>query len=190
MLSFFKSKETREERFWNWVSKNIDKIKNIRDGSDPMFAKANDKIKEYSEGLVFEVSGNEVVVSADGDKKYFDDVINLCAAAPKDADYKITGFRRPIGFLTINYNGIEIDSDDVYFEYEIRGGKVDLKLYHEDYSEETQNDIGGALFIILDHGVGEYNVEMKLGYIEFLKLEDTTGLLQLKELTEIVESLD
>ncbi len=191
MFNLFKSKGTKEEIFWNWVSENINKIKEIKTGHEPIYQKVNQKLKKYHNGLVFElqVGGNEIIISADGNKKYFDDVKKLCSFAPQSDNFKVVPFRPPQGFFSLNYNGIKVNHEDVFFEFEKNNGYFDLKIYHKDYTEENKNNIGGAIFIVLDHGIGEYNVETKLRHIEFHQLSNQPNLKKISELKEIIEAV-
>ena len=188
MLNLFKAKGSKEEIFWQWVTKNLKKIKAIKTGHDPIYQKANQKIKEYNKELVFEVCGDDIIISADGSKQYFDDVIKLCEASPKTDKFNVIPFRPAQGFFSLNYNGVEVSHEDVFMEYEKHNDQIDLKIYHKDYSEENKNNIGGAIFIILDHGIGEYNVEMKLRYIDFHTLTDQQNLTPIAELKKIIEN--
>ena len=189
MFNLFKKKQSKEQIFWNWVQKNISKIEAISYGTDPLYSEANMRLKEYDEELVFEVCGNQITISANGNLDHFDAVIDLCAAAPKTERFKVNGFRQPMGFVSLVYNGVKVQHEDVYFRYITRNGKIDLEVFHSDYSEKNHNDIAGAVFIILDHGIGEYDVEKKIGIVSFDILEDRGGLKPIQELKPIIDSV-
>ncbi|MCM8533002.1 MAG: hypothetical protein NE330_17675 [Lentisphaeraceae bacterium] len=189
MFKLFKQNLTKEESFWRWINKNQKKLSQIKSGNDPLYAEANTKLKEYNPELVFEVCGNEFIISANGDKKEFASVLNLCDSSPKTKKFKVTAFRQPQGFFSLNYAGVEVNYEDVYFSYTQEKNALDLQIYHKDFNEETRSQIGGAIFIILDHGIGEYDVETKLRYIDFNTLEKEENLLNISELKEIIDKI-
>jgi len=181
------SSKTKEQKFWNWIDKNVEHIVNIESGDDPYFTKATNESNKYNPELVFEICGNEIVISADGDKDYFDDVIELCNAAPSNNRYTVTAFRQANGFVPIEYGDFMVKPEDVMFKYDVRDGVFDLDIFHRDYSEETKIEIGSAIFLILDHGIGEYNVEMRIGSIVFKKFSDQEGLKPITELKTLID---
>lgn len=190
MLNFFKSKGTPEENFWQWVTKNIQKIKAIRGGGDPVFRKANDVLEKYHEGLFFEVSGDEIIITADGNKDLFGAVIKLCDAAPSTNEYQVVAFRQASEFPDLQYGDFDIASKDVFFGHQQGDGFVDLVIYHKDYCKQNHDMVAGAIFIMLDHGIGEYDVEERLRYIDFGTYTDLPDLRPLCELKAIVDKMN
>jgi hypothetical protein len=189
LFSLFKSKKNKEAEFWAWVLKHIDEITKIESGHDPIYQQANEELKKYHRELVLEVCGNRLIISADGMKRFFPNVEKLVAAAPESDDFEVVAFRQAQGFSAINYNGVDISPDDIYFDYKVVKDQLDVNIYHKDYSEENRNLIGGAIFIILDHGIGEYLVETKLGHIEFKRFNQQENLQPISNIEPLIQKL-
>jgi hypothetical protein len=189
VFSFFKSKKNKEAEFWSWVVAHIDQITKIESGHDPIYQLANEQLKKYHRELILEVCGDRLIITADGMKRYFPDVEKLVAAAPESDDFEVVAFRQAQGFSAINYNGVDISPDDIYFDYEVVKGKLDINIYHKDYSEQNRNLIGGAIFVILDHGIGEYLVETKLGHMEFHTLAEQNNLFPIRDIEPLIQQL-
>lgn len=181
--------KTKEGLFWAWVSKNAKALSSLTSGYDPVYVEANERLKAYSSELVFEVWGNKFVISADGNYDCFQDVIKLCQAAPQTDEYEVIAFRPARGFLDLKFDDHDVRQKDVYFKYEIHEGKLDLEIYHPDYTDKFKKIIAGAIFIMLDHGIGEYLVETKLRYIDIFQLEGQKGLRPIQDLKEILEEI-
>jgi hypothetical protein len=125
------------------------------------------RLNKINEDLTFEfgpISENkqrEFIISDDGIKKSFPDVIKLVKEAPKLSNFKIIAFRQPhINFTQINFKDIQIDFKDVFFRYGKDNGKIGIELNIRGYQDN--NDWGTAAFILLDMILGEYDTEMNL----------------------------
>ena len=104
------AKETPEQKFWNWFSKNETKLYSSEDSYSPIVQKLSDKLSEYKSGVTYEISNEEkgkkgLVLSADGIRELFPDVITLYKSAPKLEKWEIIAFRPRMQ----NYKDIELE---------------------------------------------------------------------------------
>ena len=86
------------------------------------------------------------------------------------------------------FDTIEMDGQRMKFTYKPAGDVVDIKLFVPNYDSSDDRYISAA-FIMLDNALGEYDVETKIGEIEFLSVpNDTTNLLPFSELPNVVDN--
>lgn len=114
-----------------------------------------------------------LVLTADGDRKLFPMILKLFAARPDVEGWKIVAFRqresnRPM--LTFSMSDRELDPATLRYVADRNEGKLDIKLYVPGYAE-GEKTLGTMAFLALDHTVGEYDVETKIGGITLLPAE-------------------
>jgi hypothetical protein len=97
--SLFK-KKNRYEAFWDWFSKNSeDYYYNLENKRDTLFDPLGKQLGKINGNLVFEFSGQkengkrEFIISADGIRDSFPDVIQLVDNAPPLEKWDIIAFR-------------------------------------------------------------------------------------------------
>jgi hypothetical protein len=189
MLKNILKRKTKEQKFWDWFSSRSDQYLDFEKNQDRLFDNLKLQLNKINGDLTFEfgpVSSNhrrEFVISADGIKKSFPDVINLVNSAPVLDHFEIVAFRQPhLGFTQISFKDIQIDLKDVFFRYGKDNGKIGIELNIRNYQEN--NDWGAAAFILLDNILGEYDTEMNLSWIERKKL-DELEILKLLPITDL-----
>jgi hypothetical protein len=185
--------KTKEKNFWDWFYKRSEQYFNFEKEQENLFNELKLRLNKINRDLTFEfgpISKNkqrEFIISADGIKKSFPDVIKLVKAAPEYSNFKIIAFRLPhMDFTQIIFKGIQIDFRDVYFRYGKDNGKIGIELNIRGY--QNNNDWGSAIFILLDTILGEYDTEMNLSWIERKELNETelTKLLPIANLPKIM----
>lgn len=183
------------QKFWNWFSRHSDEYLQLDDNKvESLFTKLNKQLKKVNENLTYEFSvelidGNrEFIISADGIHATFPDVIKLVEAAPKMDHFKIIAFRQRGKEFTIRYNEIELEPSDVFFSYKDCIDHIDIVLYIKGYIHDNE-DWDGAVFILLDTIIGEYDVVMKIGKIEFRQFQADLSMKPIIELPEIVDNI-
>lgn len=65
---------------------------------------------------------------------------------------------------------------------------VNVIIYMKGFTEENEDFIDAA-FILLDNLVGEYDVGVKIGEIEFRSYQGEQGAVPIKELPAVVDAL-
>ncbi|MCA6364136.1 MAG: hypothetical protein IM638_13955 [Bacteroidetes bacterium] len=165
--------------FWNWFSSvsthyfNIEKSTHVQHDLHQLKA----KLSEVNKSLTFEIGPvrengkRELVISADGIKSVFPIVIDLVHLAPELAQWTIFAFRQPKKeFTVLEYGPLRVSYDDIYFRATPEGDKLAIELHIRNYKED---DIwNGAMFILLDNVIGEYQTEMRLGHLSRIKLQE------------------
>jgi hypothetical protein len=185
--------KTKEQKFWDWFSKRSERYFEFEKEQENLFDELKLRLNRINSDLTFEfgpTSQNrqrEFIISADGIKKSFPDVIKLVKAAPEYSNFKIIAFRQPhMDFTQIIFKDIQIDFRDVFFRYGKDNGKIGIELNIRGY--QNNNDWGSASFILLDTIIGEYDTEMNLSWIERKELneKELTKLLPITDLPKIM----
>jgi hypothetical protein len=190
------SSSTPDERFWQWFTNNLREFENIRTGEERICSELAKQLKRIDRHLtfVFGINENEklreFIVSADGIRSSFPAVKKLVAAAPEIQGWKITAFRPPseaLGTLTIG--NVTVGPDDIWFSARRTQELVELVVYIRNAEQLPQNAIGQLAFIYLDHCLGEYDVETKIGSIDFRPLPDNPESFGLQPVSKLVETV-
>ncbi|MBL7914774.1 MAG: hypothetical protein JNL49_06975 [Bacteroidia bacterium] len=194
MIDRLFNKKTKEQKFWLWFQENSDKYLTLdKDNQESLFDKLNERIIKIDPNLAFEFSPflkngkREFIISADGIIESFPSVTKLVDAAPKIPNWDIIAFRQPnSGYKQINYNGLSLSIDDVFFRYSKDNGKLGLELNIRGY--EDKKEWTAITFLVLDMVLGEYDTEMSLSWIEKKELDEREVdiLYNLSELPKIL----
>jgi len=193
LKSLFKKKNDKET-FWDWFSENTDTYFHFESNQDALFPILKAKLEKIHPDLTFEFSPifedgtREFVISADGIKSIFPIVIDLVKQAPILKNWKIIAFRQPhLGVTQINYQGLVINFDDIFFRYAKDTGKIGLELNIRGFYESPE--WSAAAFILLDNILGEYNAEMTLSYIDkkVLNENEVSMLFPIKTLPKVIQ---
>jgi hypothetical protein len=182
--------KTKEAKFWEWFQENNIKYLSLdKDSQDRLFDKLNERMIKIDPNLTFEFSPllnngrREFIISADGIKDSFPSVTKLVEAAPGIPNWDIIAFRQPkTGYERINFNGLSLSFDDVFFRYSKDNGKLGLELNIRGYEDEKEWT--AVTFLLLDMVLGEYDTEMSLSWIE-RKVLDENEIDILYKLTEL-----
>ncbi len=176
--------------FWKWFTDHATELHKTTDLRAVMESISAELEKAYP-GVFAEIgkNGDELmlVISADGIKKLFPQVQEVYAARPTVPGWKIVAFRQRDAGFAIEMEGKKIEPKTVKFVGTPGEGKLDLDVYLPGFKkdDEEMKKIG---FIILDHVIGEYDMETKIGGIEFGALE--TAPAAAKSLTELPAMVD
>lgn len=185
------------QRFWQWFRSNSYSLAQVRTCQEPVANQLVKQLNKVHKGLTFlfgpVVDGRkEFIISADGDRKLFPNVQELVKAAPDIPGWKIIAFRPPVQYIsefTLTFGSMEFGADDVWFSSQRSGSMFELDLFLRIPAGIDKDTISQAAFILLDHAVGEYNVETKIGRISFNLLPNdpiAAGLRPLAELPKII----
>jgi hypothetical protein len=163
------------EAFWKWFGKEKTRIAKEIDSGDPerVNAALDEVIQELSgvaSGLSFLYGDmkddKECVITALGDREYFEDVKKLVDSAPKLKGWRVVAFRpaaKSTNGFRIKMGDIDLGVEDVQFQaFDLEGGKLGITLYPKGLTDENRNIVGNATIVLLDHTVGEYNAVMKI----------------------------
>lgn len=196
--NIFKSK-SNEEEFWDWFLKNepdlyygTDDIKQ----REKIFDGLTKRIKAIDSNLAYAFSPiqdgelKEFIISADGLKESFPQVINLIKVAPIHPNWKFLAFRQPnLGDdLSIKMGDLEIGYNDIFFRFLEEEGKlqIELNIRNFDKSGFQQN----AVYLLLDSLIGEYDVVTEIDFIDWEILDESKieNFYRFTELRKLIES--
>jgi hypothetical protein len=164
---------TPEQKFWGWFAAHEQELFHF----DPMSVAQRERLfKQLAEAfanvnpdLSFEFGPccepREFVVSASGIKEAFPSVVALVNAAPNLPRWSLIAFRPRRGFATdVDIRGRRIHTDDVRFTLVDNGTVAGIRLFLPGYREDevATKEIG---YLLLDHMLGEFDVETRLGLI-------------------------
>lgn len=188
------------DEFWNWFKNNQEEFYNLdhekMDELEMSFQKLDIQLKSLNESFtyefspVFENGKREFILSADGVRDVFPDLLDLFKRSPDLEKWEFIPFKQ--GFdedpqLELN-NGYKLSWDKVMFESEETDEGLSIDFYIEDYNEEDENFAMG-LVMLLDWYLGEYDAVMQITYADIHRLNrrKSNHLKEFKELKGVVE---
>lgn len=192
------SHKSKEEKFWDWFSKQQNELYHFEKNRDKLFTEFGDELTKIDTNLTFEIGPigknqiRSIDISADGMRQSFPSVTKLVNMAPKFEKWKINAFRQriPGDEIEITYDdSIKIAYDDIYFLYIEGKSKIDLQLHIRNYKDSPS--FNNATYILLDGLIGEYDMETKIGGIERKKLDESKidSLYKIVELRKVVDKM-
>ena len=186
---------SRESAFWRWFQANEARVFDFEKDQENVFGELQAQLHQVHPNLTFEFGPKqggkrEFVISADGIKEAFPAVIALADAAPALPRWRIIKFRPRRGFQSVvTLNGLQISPEQVQFTIEPDGEKVGITLFVEGYSPAEHERYAGIGYLLLDQALGEYDVETKVGFIEF-KADSAGSKLPKQSFSGLARSFD
>ncbi len=165
---------TPEQKFWKWFVKNQGILFEFEKNRERIFDNLSSEMKKVHPDLTFEFgpiqeSGKrELVISAGGIKDAFPFVESLYDSAPKLSNWIIIKFRpRRNPLNDLEFGGKTIKASEVYYKMFKDQEKVGLIIFLDGYNDAEKDIYGNIGYLFLDEALGEYDIEMKVGFIEF-----------------------
>jgi hypothetical protein len=195
IFGFQTSRATPEQTFWKWFEANDNMLYEFEKDQDRTFEKLKAQLNKINPNLTFEFGPRqngvrEFVISADGIKAAFPAVKSLFAAAPSLPHWKFIEFRPRREPMDISFGDTTIKGDSVKVKMERAGDLVDLDVYVPGYSQAAHKAYFGAVFLMLDQALGEYDVETRVGRIQVEPAGSATGqTYSLKDLPQKFDDL-
>ena len=193
---------TKEATFWTWFAREEVRLAQAARAEDPTGAmlEISGHLEAVNPSTVAELAiepdemhPHTLVVTSDGDKKVFPLVKQIVAAAPPLKKWKVVAFRqRRSPGQTLELEGFEAKQADFFFRETGRaGGKVDIEVLVKGMNDGNDKAAQHAAFLMLDHLLGEYDVEMKVAAISLLPLPEKPGadVKPLATLAAVVDAL-
>jgi hypothetical protein len=170
-VAFFGLGKTREQVFWSWFTKNESSLFDFKEAQEPIFEALRAQLEKVCPDLTFELSSiidgkRGFIVSAEGLKSAFpavEQLVNLAPSLPRWHFLKFRQRRNPIHDLKIG-NRI-VQAGDVAITMTRHHDNVDLSVFIPGVEDEAA--LAQLGFLFLDQALGEYDVTMKVGAIEF-----------------------
>ncbi|HEX2852313.1 MAG TPA: hypothetical protein VHO24_03665 [Opitutaceae bacterium] len=202
LMGFFSlplfASDTKEVTFWRWFQKNEGRLFAFEKDRERTFDDLAGALKAVHRDLTFEFGPvlpdgrREFVISAGGIKSAFPAVEALQAAAPKMEKWIFVQFRsRRVPINDLEFSGKKIRAKDVHYLLfrDDSPGKVGIMIFMDGYREAERSVFGQMGYLFLDEALGEYDVEMKLGAIEF-QARDSKYFERAHPLTELPKAFD
>jgi hypothetical protein len=189
---------TRQSRFWDWFGANEAALFEFERDQVRVFNQLLGSLTRVHRDLVFEFGPvndgrREFVISAGGLRAVFPEVAKLAAAAPFLPRWKITKFR-PRRYTTgrLVLGGLGVETNEVYWTAKSVGAKFGLALFMARYRPTPKSLYEQIGFLLLDQALGEFDVETKLGSIQFAPLPSPIpdALRPLEELSRLIDGVN
>ena len=182
--------------FWTWFSQHAPELHADKDLEHVMM-RIGVELARVDADLIAEVgelddSKRNLVITADGHKELFPRVKEVFAARPDSVEgWKIVAFRqrdpRTAGF-SIEMNGQTITAKNVKFVATRADDKLDIDVFIPGFT--TMEEMGSMAYVLLDHTIGEYDMETKIGAIDIAALDKApAGARALIELPAAVDAI-
>lgn len=193
----------KAKNFWKWFKENNSKyfyFNQITDENkkEQLLDKLLNHLHDYSDNLFFEIGGmpnepQELIISAEGNKEYFDKVEKLVLEAPKIKDWEIIAFKPPRGsdFVT-NYGGIKLNPQEIWFlplDNHSNPRIFGLRIYMDNYNLQDEQNFLNASYQVLDTILGEKSNALDIQHIEVDKLPTEPEKQELIKLSELPKYL-
>ena len=188
------SKDKNKE-FWDWFINHEAEYYEFEKNQDHLFNELIKKLQKVSKAACFEFSTakngkREFIISADGIISEASKIKVLVNAAPKLAKFKIIAFRPRKGDGIIEMGDLRLTADAITFNYSFNEvNRVDLMLHIDKPVAYNEQQLMGAVFVLVDMTVGEYDMMTKVGMIEIAG-KGTMGLPKPRKLSELPTILD
>ena len=189
------AQQAKRAEFWRWFAAHSPALQRAEGDSDPMLDSLGAALARVHEDLTFELgprdARRDLVLSADGIREVFPEVEALYAAAPPMPQWHVIKFRpRRATLNTLEISGHKFDPAHTHFLLvKDDPGKVGILLFLENYTSAQRNLFGQAGFLILDEALGEYDMETRVGAIDFLG-RDSQYYAQSRPLAELPAAFD
>lgn len=163
-----------DDIFWKWFQQNEAKVFHFERDQDNVFDELALQMSKVNGDLTFEFSPinkdgkREFVISAGGIKASFPAVESLHSSAPKMKSWVFVKYRpRRNPLNDLEYGGLSVTADDVQYKMFKDGEKVGIIIFLKGYSDEQKSIYSNIGYLFLDEALGEYDIETKVGFIEF-----------------------
>jgi hypothetical protein len=195
MPSLLASQPSKYAAFWQWFAAHDARLHAVRSSTDPLLDSLRAALGHVHADLTFELgpaaARRELVLSADGIRVAFPEVEALAAAAPVLSTWRVIKFRpRRTPLNSLRLDGTEFSPARTRFVLvKDEPGKVGIILFVEHYTKARHDYFANAGFLLLDEALGEYDMETKVGAVDFL---DATSryFTQSRPLTELPSAFD
>lgn len=190
------TKNQEYQAFWQWFQANLPALQQHVPQDDDILAALAAQAKTINEHLLIEIQPGEdtpyqLLISADGFRSAFPDVIGLFRCAPEIANWRVIPFRPRMDIQHhLHFEGKHISADSLWYRTEILDGVPAIYLYIDGLTEDNSDELSGATYSLLDMALGEYDVETKIGLIELRPLHDFPDPSQLKHINQLCNDID
>jgi hypothetical protein len=158
-----------------------------------------ERLHEYCDKLYFEIGGHpdekqELIITAEGNTDYFQEVEDLVNQAPKIEQWSFIAFIPPRDvYFEINYEGVVLRPEEMWIQplcHEDDPSAIGIRVCARNYELIKGSEFfEPAVYKILDAILGEKASALDLEYVEFGQLPDDPeeeGMLELSKLPDYI----
>lgn len=170
---------SKEVKFWKWFYNNDEILYNFEDDTERIFDLLAKEMNKLNPHLTFEIGPIEedgkrdFVISADGIKDAFPAVEALYNLAPNLKNWNFIKFRPRRNLHRINYEGKTVSEPDIYYKLFRDADKAGIQLFINGYNKNEHDIYSSIGFLLLDDALGEYDMEIKVSFVEFHNINST-----------------
>lgn len=194
----------KEKRFWEWFEINQSEYQHLDDldiqQKELLLDQLLTQLHEFCDGLYFQIGGNpskerrELIITAEGNLKYFQEVEKLVNAAPEFNSWQIIAFKQPMGndFIT-TYSGLVLDPKNMWFlplNNKQKPEMIGIKICVNNYASSEANKYKQAIYQVVDNLLGEKITATEIDYLDVGNLLDYNpekdGLIELIDLPKYI----
>ena len=190
-------------QFWNWFKDNNKAYTFLNsvdeDVKEKLLNDLLEQLHKYCDKIYFEIGGapdgdQELIITAEGDKDYFDQIEHLINTAPSIKQWTFIAFKKPIpGHFKSKWDDLELNTEDMWFEplSNEQNSDIGIRIYLKNHDLIKDNEIlTTLLYKMLDTILGEKSFALNIAYVETdLQPDDPEeeGLYPILELSEYIE---
>jgi hypothetical protein len=174
------------QQFWDWFSSNNKAYLFLNEVDEKVKEQLLDdllmQLHQYCSQLYFEIGGHaegdqELIITAEGNTSYFEQVEALIAAAPKIEGWNFIAFIQPAGAdLEIDYEEVVLQTGDLWFHplaHPENPASIGIKVCLKNYELVKDNQwLQAAVYKALDAVLGEKSLALDITYVEIGQLPD------------------
>jgi len=196
--------ESDELKFWNWFEYNCSEYTHLSDIDKTQKESLLDEflmhLHKYCDHLYFQIgdsidsNNRELIITAEGNIKYFENVEKLIRCSPKVKNWEIIPFKPPRGndFIT-EYDGSLFDPKKMKFiplQSARHPNMLGIKVLIDNFTSDSEQKIIFAIHQVLDSILGEKAATLEIHFLEvgLLKKDGTeNNLIDLIDLPNYID---
>ena len=182
-----------DRAFWDWFVAHAAALR-AEPALPTVMETVSARIEAIHPGVFAEIGDGAtrtLVISADGQRELFPAVQALYAARPAAVPgWTIVAFRQrdPSPDLVIEMGDVTLDPATMRFVAREHDGMLDVAVFVPGFT--SREAMAQPLYIVLDHTVGEYDMETKIAGIDVAPIEQApAGARPLRELPALLDRL-
>ena len=201
--------------FWNWFQDNNQTIKNLSNETTKSQKNIcfwlNKHLGYYCKGLDFiivfpkkEKEKAELIITANGNPEYFNQVVELVNHAPLLKHWKFTAFIQPTDSIDKIIDGLDepyifpeitIKTSEIKFlplGYDEESKKIDITVYLKNYNIHCDTKTWEqALYIIMQDLLGEKALFQSINFVQLAQMPDNEeDLIHLYDFQLFIDTLN
>lgn len=166
-------------QFWKWFEEHnkaytfLDTVD--REVKEKLINEFMERLHRFCDSIYFEIGGppdddQEVVITAEGNKEYFDKVEELINSAPKISGWSFIAFKPPMeGHFRTEWGDIELNTEDMWFRpmSNKKNGDLGIRIFLRNYDLiENKKFLMTVLYKMLDTIIGEKSFALDISYVD------------------------